>query len=78
MHETLCTREELQKAEDMGGYFRIPIDGRNLNYTKYFSEGEPEQIVTEDYNSSNTDRLTIYGVKELLLSLPKIQKLLQK
>lgn len=77
LYETLCTREELQKAEDMGDYYRVPLDDRDLNYTKYFSEGETEQMVMEDYNSHNTEQLSVKDVEELLLSLPKIQKELQ-
>ncbi len=74
MYETLCTREELQKAEDMGDYYRVPLDDRDLNYTKYFSEGETQKIVTEDYHSHNTEQLSVAQVEELLLSLPKVQK----
>ncbi len=74
MYETLCTREELQKAEDMGDYYRVPLDDRDLNYTKYFSEGETQEIVTEDYHSHNTEQLDVAQVEELLLSLPKVQK----
>lgn len=77
LYETLCTREELQKAEDMGDYYRVPLDDRDLNYTKYFSEGETEQMVMEDYNSHNTEQLSVKDVEELLLSLPKVQKELQ-
>lgn len=76
LYETLCTREELQKAEDMGDYYRVPLDDRDLNYIKYFSEGETAQMVTEDYNSHNTEQLSVKDVEELLLSLPKVQKLL--
>lgn len=74
LYETLCTREELQKAEDMGDYYRVPLDDRDLNYTKYFTEGETEHIVMEDYNSHNTEQLSVKQVEELLLSLPKVTK----
>ncbi len=74
LYETLCTREELQKAEDMGDYYRVPLDVRDLNYTKYFTEGEQETLVTEDYHSHNTNQLTVAQVEELLLSLSYVQK----
>ncbi len=69
LYETLVTREELAKAEDRGGYYRIPVDGRDLNYNKYVAEGEEQISHTEDYNSHNTRRLTVDETKELLLSL---------
>jgi len=69
LYETLVTREELAKAEDRGHYFRVPVDGRDLNYNKYFGEGEAQISVTEDYNSHNTRRLTIREVKDLLSQL---------
>lgn len=73
LYETLCTREEMIKAEDMGNFFRIPADNRDLNYAKYFSEGESSIGQIEDYNSHNTERLSVDGVKKLLLKLPIIQ-----
>lgn len=76
LHETLCTKFELQKSEDMGDYFRIPLDGRSLNYTKYVTEGQSKEMAVEDYSSNNTQQLSVKEVEELLLSLPKIQKLL--
>ncbi len=69
LYETLVTREELAKAEDLGGYYRVPVDGRDLNYNKYFIEGEEQVSHTEDYNSHNTRRLNVQEVKELLSSL---------
>ncbi len=78
LYETLCTREELQKAEDMGDYYRVPLDIRDLNYTKYFTEGEQEALVTEDYHSHNTNQLTVEQVEELLLSLSYVQKELKR
>lgn len=63
LYETLCTREEMLKAEDLGGYFRIPADNRDLNYGKFFDEGEQTISQFEDYNSHNTKRLS---VKEVL------------
>jgi UDP-glucose 4-epimerase len=73
LYETLCTREEMVKAEDMGDFFRIPADNRDLNYAKYFSEGKMEQSDSNDYHSHNTEQKNIEGMKELLLKLPIIQ-----
>jgi UDP-glucose 4-epimerase len=69
LYETLVTREELAKAEDLGGYYRIPVDGRDLNYNKYFIEGEEEISHTEDYNSHNTRRLAVPEIRDLLAGL---------
>jgi UDP-glucose 4-epimerase len=74
LYETLLTREEMAHAEDLPGYFRIPADNRNLNYGKFFVEGESKVSTAEDYNSHNTDRLDCEQVKELLLQLPLIQQ----
>ncbi|MBT0812918.1 polysaccharide biosynthesis protein [Litoribacter ruber] len=74
LYETLCTREEMLKAEDMGEFFRIPADNRDLNYSKYFSEGEGHISEIEDYNSHNTEQLDVEGVKKLLLQLPLVQE----
>jgi UDP-glucose 4-epimerase len=74
LYETLLTREELIKAEDMGNYFRIVPDDRDLNYSKYFSEGSQEMNLVEDYNSHNTQRLNVEEIKELLLKIPYVQK----
>ncbi len=73
LYETLVTREEMSKALDLGDYYRIPADNRDLNYNKYFVEGETEVSVSKDYNSDNTQRLDINGVKKLLLSLDEVQ-----
>ncbi len=73
LYETLCTREEMLKAEDLGGYFRIPADNRDLNYGKFFDEGEQTISQYEDYNSHNTKRLSVKEVKEALLSLDYIK-----
>ncbi|RHV92927.1 polysaccharide biosynthesis protein [Culturomica massiliensis] len=73
LYESLVTREEMAKAEDMGGYYRIPCDDRDLNYDKYFSEGQEKVSKLEDYHSHNTQRLDIEGMKELLLKLDIIQ-----
>jgi UDP-glucose 4-epimerase len=74
LYETLCTREEMVKAEDMGKFFRIPADNRDLNYARYFSEGEQNVSIIEDYHSHNTEQLGVKGMKELLVKLPLIRK----
>ena len=66
LYETLVTREEMAKSEDMGEYFRIPADNRDLNYDKYFVEGQEEIAQIDDYHSHNTQRLDVEGMKELL------------
>ena len=74
LYETLCTREEMIKAEDMGDFFRIPADNRDLNYAQYFSEGEKDISLIEDYHSHNTTQQDVEGMKKLLLKLPLIRK----
>ncbi len=69
LYETLVTREEMAKAIDMGNYYRIPCDTRDLNYDKYFTEGNEEVSKIEDYHSHNTRRLDVEGMKEQLLRL---------
>lgn len=69
LYETLVTREEMAKAIDMGDYYRIPCDTRDLNYDKYFTVGSKEVSVIEDYHSHNTKRLNVEGMKEQLLRL---------
>jgi UDP-glucose 4-epimerase len=76
LYESLISREEMAKAEDMGRYYRIPADNRDLNYKKYFVEGEQEISNLEDYTSHNTHRLDVSGIKELLLKLDYIQEAL--
>ena len=76
-HETLLTREEKAVAQDHGKYFRVPPDIRDLNYKKYFVEGESEISTAEDYNSSNTRQLDVEETKELLLSLDYIRREVQ-
>jgi UDP-glucose 4-epimerase len=73
LFESLVTREEMAKAVDMGNYFRIPCDERDLNYDKYFAEGQEEISKIEDYNSHNTRRLSCDEMKELLLKLDIIK-----
>ncbi len=74
LYETLVTREEMAKAEDMDNYFRIPCDNRDLNYDKFFVEGNQEMAKIEDYHSHNTRRLDVKGMKELLLKLAFIRE----
>ncbi|MFN0290502.1 polysaccharide biosynthesis protein [Pedobacter helvus] len=74
LYETLCTREEMTKAEDMGEFYRIPADNRDLNYAQYFSEGEEEISVVEDYHSHNTEQQGVEGMKKLLSELPLIKR----
>jgi UDP-glucose 4-epimerase len=74
LYETLCTREEMAKAQDMGDFFRIPADNRDLNYGSFFTEGDMKASEFEDYNSHNTYRLTIPEIKEKLLGLDYIQE----
>ncbi|WP_281322669.1 polysaccharide biosynthesis protein [Flavobacterium aestivum] len=74
LYETLCTREEMVKAEDMGEFYRIPADNRDLNYAQYFSEGEEDVSLIEDYHSHNTEQQGVEGMKKLLSTLPLIRK----
>ena len=74
LYESLISREEMVKAEDMGGYYRIPADNRDLNYAQYFSEGEEKISHQEDYTSHNTERLKVEQVKTLLLKLDYIKE----
>lgn len=73
LYETLLSREEMARAEDLKRYYRIPYDNRDLNYNKYFEEGESLISASEDYTSHNTERLNIEQLKELLLTLNFIQ-----
>ena len=74
LYESLISREEMAKAEDLGGYYRIPADNRDLNYAQFFSEGEEKISHQEDYTSHNTERLNVGQVKELLLKLEFIKE----
>jgi UDP-glucose 4-epimerase len=74
LYESLISREEMAKAEDMGRYYRIPADNRDLNYKKYFVEGETHISELDDYTSHNTERLDVRGIKELLLKLDYIKE----
>ena len=75
LYETLLSREEMASAQDLGDYFRIPPDLRDLNYAKYVEEGEPQISTSSDYNSDNTDRLDADGMVALLEKLTYIQQL---
>jgi UDP-N-acetylglucosamine 4,6-dehydratase/5-epimerase len=75
LYESLVSREEMARAEDHGDYYRIPADSRDLNYNRYFVEGELEIAWTDDYTSHNTTRLDVAGVKEVLMKLPEIRSL---
>jgi len=77
LYETLLSREEMVAAEDLGDYFRVPPDLRDLNYEKFTDEGEIQISEAQDYNSHNTDRLDVEGMKELLLRLDFIQKIIR-
>lgn len=72
MHETLCSKEEMSKADDLGDYYRIPADFRDLNYTKYVQQ-DGVRLIDEEYNSSNTHRLDVEALKKLLLTLDYVQ-----
>ncbi len=76
LYESLISREEMAHAEDMGNYYRIPADNRDLNYAKYFSEGDHEVSMAEDYTSHNTQRLDKEQVRQLLLGLDYIKEVL--
>lgn len=74
LYETLVNREDMIKAEDLGEYYRIPADNRDLNYEQYFSEGMPDIANLNEYHSHNTSILDVEGMKKLLLKLPIIRK----
>jgi UDP-glucose 4-epimerase len=74
LYETLVNREDMIKAEDLGDYYRIPADNRDLNYAQYFSEGKTEISQHDEYHSHNTGRLDVEGMKQLLLKLPLVRK----
>lgn len=74
LYETLVNREDMVKAEDLGDYYRIPADNRDLNYNQYFSEGVEDVSKFEEYHSHNTHRLDVKGMKALLLKLPMVRR----
>jgi UDP-N-acetylglucosamine 4,6-dehydratase len=77
LYETLLSREEMASSEDLGGYYRVPPDLRDLNYEKFFEKGENRITESVDYNSHNTERLDVEGMKALLLRLEFIRALLE-
>ena len=74
LYESLVSREEMARSEDLGGYYRIPADSRDLNYAKYFVEGETTISEIDDYTSHNTRRLSVDEVKRVLLQLDLIRE----
>jgi UDP-N-acetylglucosamine 4,6-dehydratase/5-epimerase len=78
LHETLLSREEMVKAEDQGGYFRVPLDARSLQYELFFDEGETRTASLQDYTSENTDRLSVEETKDLLLTIPELAAQLER
>lgn len=78
MYETLLTREEAAKAVDLGNFYRVPSDKRDLNYDKYFSVGDTRENILGEFNSDNTKLLTVQQIKERLLDLPYIREELEK
>ena len=77
-HETLMTREEKAKSEDLGGYYRVPADNRDLNYEKYFEDGDKKVSIIEEYTSHNTEQLDVKGVMKKLLTVEYVQEELKK
>lgn len=74
LYESLLSREEMARAENLGGYYRVPADSRDLNYAKYFVEGETDVSNLDDYTSHNTERLDVEGVKKTLMKLDIIRE----
>ena len=74
LFESLLSTEERVKSEDLGGYFRVPLDSRDLNYSVYFEEGQPRKESLEAYTSHNTERLDVEAVKKLLLTIPEVRQ----
>ena len=75
LYETLLSREEMAGAVDLGAYYRVPPDGRDLNYAKFVEQGEPGIALAEEYHSHNTERLDVNGMKQLLLKLEFMQRI---
>jgi len=73
LYETLATAEELRRSEDLGGYYRVTPDSRDLNYASYYTEGDTGEVSVEDYHSHNTHRLSRQELKELLAGLPGVK-----
>ena len=77
LYESLVSREEMARADDLGAYYRVPADSRDLNYDKYFVEGETSISEIEDYTSHNTQRLDVAGVREVLMKLDIVREALR-
>jgi len=75
LYETLATAHELRQAEDMGDYYRIAMDTRDLDYAKFFSEGDEHELEVEDFHSHNAPRLDVPEIVGLLRTLPEIQRM---
>tara|TARA_A100001011_G_scaffold376593_1_gene439336 strand:- start:895 stop:1323 length:429 start_codon:yes stop_codon:yes gene_type:complete len=78
LYESLISREEMLRAQDEGGFYRVPADNRDLNYNKYSNQGDEKLSNLEDYTSHNTRRLEPTELKELLLNIPYVKELLNK
>jgi UDP-glucose 4-epimerase len=78
LYESLLSTEERAIAQDLGDYFRVPLDTRDLNYSVYFEQGEARPAVLDAYTSHNTERLDVEGVKKLLFTIPEISQALGK
>lgn len=78
MYETLLTNEECANAIDMGNFYRVPADKRDLNYDKYFTTGDEERNLLEEFNSNNTELMTVEEIKEKLLTVPLVSEELAK
>jgi UDP-N-acetylglucosamine 4,6-dehydratase len=78
LYETLLTREEMAHSEDLGNYYRIRADNRDLNYNLYFSEGQPDAAKAEDYHSHNTRRLNVEEMMKLLQTLPEMREAMER
>ena len=78
MYETLLTKEECAKAEDMGDFYRVPADNRNLNYDKYFTDGNKKAVTIDEFNSNNAKRLSKKEIKETMMKLAYIKEELAK
>lgn len=77
LHETLLSREEMVKADDHGAYFRVPVDARSMQYEQYFEEGSQEVATTGDFTSENTTRLDVAATKDVLMTLPEMQRIVE-
>ena len=73
MYETLLTKEEAAKAVDMGNFYRVPADNRDLNYDKFFKEGDTKRVLIDEFNSNNTKRLNLEETKAKIAGLEYIQ-----